>query len=90
MKCIAVYTDDFASFSDIFEKVLSTPLADNEEQTIDGIAVSDSGEVPTHYIDRMRNKHDVAVMKEKDRNITILQHGRLFEILLPNEENMVH
>jgi hypothetical protein len=42
--------------------------------------------VPEHYVDRMRSKLDVVVMKEKERDITILQHGNLFEILLPEQE----
>ena len=83
MKCISVYTRNFEAFSDIYEKVLNTELKDNEELVIDGITVSESGEVPAHYIDKMRTKAGVVVMKEKNRDITILQHGDVFEILLP-------
>lgn len=90
MKCIAVYTNDFELFSDIYEKVLNTPLGENEEKEIDGITVSESGNVPEHYIDRMRTKRDVVVMKEKDRDITILQHRDVFEIFIPENEIVVH
>jgi len=90
MKCIAVYTNDFEVFSDIYEKVLSTPLADNEETEIEGITISESGDVPDHYIERMSVKPDVVVMKVKDQNITILQHGEVFEIFIPENEIVVH
>lgn len=43
MKCISVYTKDFEVFSDIYEKVLSTPLEENEEKQVEGVMVSDSG-----------------------------------------------
>ncbi|MEF3301722.1 NAD/NADP transhydrogenase alpha subunit [Paenibacillus sp. GYB003] len=90
MKCIAVYTNDFELFSDIYEKVLSTPLADNEETEIEGVTISESGDVPEHYIERMRVKPDVVVMKVKEQNITILQHGEVFEIFIPENENVLH
>ncbi len=90
MKCIAVYTNDFEVFYDIYDKVIATPLADNEETTVDGVAVSESGTVPANYLERMRLKPEVVVMKEKQRNITILQHGDVFEIFIPENENMVH
>ena len=90
MKCIAVYTNDFELFSDIYEKVLDTPLAENEEKEIDGIVVSESGDVPEHYIERMRSKLNVVVMKVKEKDITILQHGDVFEILIPELESVVH
>lgn len=88
MKCISVYTQDFELFSDIYEQVLETPLSDNEEKVVEGVTVSESGEVPDHYLTRMKSKSDVVVMKIKDRDITILQHSGMFEILLPgaNEE----
>jgi hypothetical protein len=87
MKCISVYTNNFEVFSDIYEKVLSTPLADNEEKEVEGVMISESGEVPDHYLERMKTKADVVVMKVKEKDITILQHGELFEILLPSEQN---
>ena len=86
MKCIAVYTKNFEVFSDIYEEVLRTPLADNEEKVVEGVTISESGEVPANYLDRMKIKPDVVVMKVKGQSITILQHGDLFEILLPQEE----
>lgn len=84
MKCISVYTDSFAQFSDIYEAVLTANWSENEERDFEGVTVSESGEVPEHYLDRMRTRPDVVVMKEKDRDITILQHGVVFEILLPS------
>ncbi|TMV51193.1 NAD/NADP transhydrogenase alpha subunit [Paenibacillus mesophilus] len=90
MKCIAVYTNDFEVFSDIYEKVISTPLAENEETEIEGVMVSESGDVPENYIERMRTKPDVVVMKVREKDITILQHGEVFEIFIPENENVVH
>ncbi|WP_199614866.1 NAD/NADP transhydrogenase alpha subunit [Paenibacillus alkalitolerans] len=86
MKCISVYTKDFERFSDIYDKVLNTKLSQDEETVVEGVTISESGDVPEHYVDRMRSKLDVVVMKEKERDITILQHGDLFEILLPDRE----
>jgi hypothetical protein len=42
MKCIAVYTSNFEVFSDIYEQVINTPLADNEEKIVEGITISES------------------------------------------------
>lgn len=89
MKCISVYTDKFDAFSDIFEEVVATEMNENEEKEIEGITVSHSGDVPEHYLERMSQKTEVVVMKDKQRNITILQHGQVFEILLPTLENAV-
>ncbi|WP_458122041.1 NAD/NADP transhydrogenase alpha subunit [Paenibacillus sp. Z6-24] len=83
MKCISVYTDNFEQFSDIFEQIVAEELAENEEKVVEGITVNYSGDVPEHYIERMAQKRDVVVMKDKGRGITILQHGKLFEILVP-------
>lgn len=85
MKCISVYTDNFELFSDVFEKVLEIELQENDEREIDGLTVSDSGDVPEHYLERMAVKPEVVVMKDKSRGITILQHGKVFEILIPSE-----
>lgn len=90
MKCIAVYTNNFEVFSDIYEEVLKTPLKDNEEKVIEGITVSESGEVPEHYLDKMKTKPEVVVMKVKDSDITILQHRDVFEIFIPSKENVLH
>jgi hypothetical protein len=87
MKCISVYTKDFALFSDIYEQIMDAPPADNEELIIEGVTVSDAGEVPDQYIERMRVKPEVVVMKEKERNVTILQHGEVFEICLPSTQS---
>lgn len=90
MKCISVYTNNFEVFSDIYEQILETPLADNEEKEVGGITVSESGSVPENYLDRMRSKPEVVVMKVRNKNITILQHGDVFEILIPEKENVLH
>ncbi|MDF2667731.1 MAG: hypothetical protein K0R67_37 [Paenibacillus sp.] len=90
MKCIAVYTNDFELFSDIFEKVINTPLGVDEETEVDGVTIFESGDVPENYLDRMKTKPDVVVMKHRDRNITILQHGEVFEIFIPENEIVVH
>ncbi|MFC4101024.1 NAD/NADP transhydrogenase alpha subunit [Paenibacillus xanthanilyticus] len=86
MKCISVYTKDFGLFSDIYEEIMDAPPAENEEKVIEGVTVSGAGEVPEQYIERMRVKPEVVVMREKERNVTILQHGDVFEICLPSAE----
>ncbi|MCR8660631.1 NAD/NADP transhydrogenase alpha subunit [Paenibacillus endoradicis] len=86
MKCISVYTNSFEQFSDIYEQVLESPPQDNEDILVEGITVSGSGHVPTQYIERMRVKPEVVVMREKARDIMILQHGNVFEICLPSDE----
>ncbi|KIL40055.1 NAD/NADP transhydrogenase alpha subunit [Gordoniibacillus kamchatkensis] len=90
MKCIAVYTNNFEVFSDIYEEVLKTPLKENEEKVIEGVTVSESGEVPEHYLNKMKTKPEVVVMKVKDSDITILQHRDVFEIFIPSKENALH
>jgi hypothetical protein len=80
MKCITVYTNNFEVFSDLYPQILSTPMSEDEEKVLEGITISESGEVPVHYLDRMRIKPDVAVMKAD--GTTILQHGEVFEILV--------
>jgi hypothetical protein len=90
VKCIAVYTKNFGVFSDIYEEVLKTPLKENEEKIIEGVTVSESGDVPEHYLEKMKTKPEVVVMKVKDSDITILQHRDVFEIFIPTQENMLH
>lgn len=90
MKCISVYTKDFEVFSDIYEEILNTPFEENEEKEFEGVVVSEAGIVPDNYLDRMKVKPDVVVMKIKDTDITILQHGDVFEILLPEKEIVVN
>ncbi|TBL79677.1 NAD/NADP transhydrogenase alpha subunit [Paenibacillus thalictri] len=90
MKCISVYTSDFEVFSDIYEKVLATPIAENEEKQVEGVTVNGSGEVPESYLDRMKLKPDVVVMKLKSKDITILQHKNVFEIFIPEGKSMIH
>ncbi|USB34832.1 NAD/NADP transhydrogenase alpha subunit [Paenibacillus sp. YPG26] len=89
MKCISVYTDNFELFSDMFEQVIEINLNENDERELEGITISDSGEVPEHYLERMAKKPEVVVMKDKNRGITILQHGKVFEILIPSDESEV-
>ena len=86
MKCISVYTDSFEQFSDMFEEVIGLKLGEHDEREVEGVTVSDSGEVPEHYLERMSAKPEVVVMKDRTRGITILQHGKVFEILLPTDE----
>jgi len=86
LKCISVYTGNFEAFSDIFEQVLNTTLHADEELEIDGIVVSEAGEVTPDYVERMRVRPEVVVMKHKMRDITIFQHGGVFEIILPDKE----
>lgn len=90
MKCISVYTKNFDLFSDIYEEILAVSFADNEEKEFQGVVVSEAGIVPDNYLDRMKVKPEVVVMKIKDTEITILQHGDVFEILLPEKESMVN
>lgn len=90
MRCISVYTDNFEQFSDIYEKVMNSSLKDDEEIEVDGITVYGAGEVPDQYLDRMKQKRDVVVMRVKSEGVTILQHGSIFEIIVPERENMVH
>ncbi|RCX23369.1 hypothetical protein DFP94_101968 [Fontibacillus phaseoli] len=89
MKCISVYTDNFELFSDVFEKVIEIELQENDERELEGVTVSDSGEVPKHYLERMSVKPEVVVMKDRSKGITILQHGKVFEILIPSEADEV-
>ena len=86
MNCISVYTNNFELFSDIYEQVLEAPPEEHEDIVVEGITVSGSGDVPEQYIERMRAKPEVVVMRDKERNIMILQHGNVFEICLPTEE----
>ncbi|AOZ91273.1 NAD/NADP transhydrogenase alpha subunit [Paenibacillus crassostreae] len=89
MKCISVYTNNFEQFSDIFETIVDAEFAENEEKEVEGITVSHSGEVPEHYFERMSQKPEVVVMRDKSRGVTILQHGSVFEILIPDLEGAV-
>lgn len=82
-RCITVYTKDYDRFSDVYEEILNTDFSDEEEKEIDGITFIASTDVPDDYIDRMREKQDAAIMNEKERGITIVQHGEVFEIFLP-------
>jgi hypothetical protein len=89
MKCVTVYTNNYEVFSDLFDDLQNIELRENEEREIDGVTVSDAGEVEVGYIEMMRQKPEVAVMKVKKKNITLLQHGNVFEILYHNDPPVV-
>lgn len=80
MKCITVYTNSLEVFSDLYPQIVQQVMGDDEEKVIEGVTISESGEVPEHYIEKMRKKPNVAILKAGDN--TILQHGKVFEILL--------
>lgn len=82
MRCISVYTEDFARFSDILDDVLGVKLARDEQTVIDGVTVHASGDVPQHYVERMRKKKHVVIMRDEQRGLVILQHGDVFEVLV--------
>ncbi|MOA48359.1 hypothetical protein D3C78_1710940 [compost metagenome] len=63
-------------------------LQENDERELEGVLVSDSGEVPAHYLERMSVKPEVVVMKDRDKGVMILQHGKVFEILIPSEGDL--
>jgi uncharacterized beta-barrel protein YwiB (DUF1934 family) len=85
-----VYTNDYSRFSDLYEQILRTPLGEHEEKMLDGVVFGDSGETSVEFLNRLKQKPEVAVLKLKDSEITILQHGDVFEIFLPESENVVH
>jgi len=87
MKCITVYTNSFEQFSDIYEEVVTKDLIENEDIVIEEITVSNLGFVDAEHIDRMRQKPEVVVMRDKARNYLILQHGEVFEICIPTQED---
>lgn len=88
MKCITVYTNRFDVFSDIYQEIINTPFKENEEIEMAGVVVSEAGHVPQNYIDRMKAKPEVVVMRDKEDDITILQHRDVFEILIPDREKV--
>jgi hypothetical protein len=81
MKCITVYTNNLTELSDILPELIATTLEENEEKQIDGITVSDAGDVPEDYIEKMKSKPEVAVLHTRKPPITILQHNNVFELL---------
>lgn len=83
MRCVSVYTKDFGVFSDICDAILALNLDEDEEVEIEGITISDAGIVDEDYIEKMRQKPEVAVLRVKKQNVTILQHGEVFEVLFP-------
>lgn len=84
VRCITVYTNNYEAFSGIYEEILGGTLGEYEEKEIEGITVSDAGSVPEDYVEKMKVKPEVAVMKIRRMGITILQHGNVFEILIPD------
>ena len=89
MLCITVYTADFELFSDVLEEVLKADLQEDEERELSGVTVINAGEVPEHYLQKMSVKPDVVVMRDNDRNLTILQHGDMVEIIVPDAKSVV-
>lgn len=89
MKCITVYTSSFEQFSDIYEEVVTKDLVENEDLVIEEVTVSNLGHVDAQHIERMRLKPEVVVMRDKARKYLILQHGDVFEICIPTEEDTV-
>ena len=83
MKCVTVYTKDYELFSDLYEKIMGDLPGQDEEKEIEGVTVSDSGDTPEDYIAKMKTKPDVAVLRVSKSDILILQHGEVFEILIP-------
>jgi hypothetical protein len=82
MKCLTVYTDNLTVLSDILPTVFTLSLGENEETQVEGITVSDVGEVPEDYVEKMKNKPEVAVLYTKNPPATILQHSNVFELLI--------
>ncbi|WP_027416230.1 hypothetical protein [Aneurinibacillus terranovensis] len=83
MKCVTVYTNNLTELSDILPTLLTTQLEENEEKQIEGVTVSDAGDVPEDYIEKMKSKPEVAVLFTKNPPVTILQHNNVFELLFP-------
>lgn len=81
MRCLTVYTDNLTELSDILPTLFTLSLQENEETQIEGITVSDVGEVPEDYVEKMKAKPEVAVLYTKKPPITILQHNNVFELL---------
>ena len=65
---------------------MNMPLSDNEERELEGVVFSESNDIDEEYLKRLKDKPEVVVMKIKDTNITILQHGEVFEIFIPSDE----
>ncbi|MDO3409670.1 NAD/NADP transhydrogenase alpha subunit [Saccharibacillus sp. CPCC 101409] len=84
MRCVTVYTNEFEKFSDIFEQVLISDIPENEDTEVEGVTVGSVSDIPEEYIEQMRVKPEVVVMRDKKRGITILQHGKIFEIFIPS------
>jgi hypothetical protein len=89
MRCLTVYTADFELFSDVLEEVLKAELQEDEEREFSGVTCINAGEVPEHYLQKMSVRPDVVVMRDNDRNLTILQHGDMFEIIVRNAKPIV-
>ena len=85
-KCITVYTKDYELFSDILDEIRALNLEPNEEKVVSGVTVADVGGVDSEYINTMRIKPEVAVLRVRGTDLTILQHGDVFEILSPSDE----
>ncbi len=85
-KCVTVYTKDYELFSDIFNEIRALDLEPNEEKVVQGVTVADVGGVDNEYIDTMRVKNEVAVLRVRGTDMMILQHGDVFELLTPTDD----
>jgi hypothetical protein len=80
---LVVHTESIEVFSDLFKEVEKLTLTEGQETEVEGVKVSGGGQVDEEYVNEMRIKPEVAVLKVRNKNITILQHGGLFEVLIP-------
>lgn len=83
MNVLKVYTKNIEVFSDLYAGLENLNLSEGQETELEGVKVSGGGQVEEEYLDEMRVKLDVAVLKVKRQNVTILQHGDMFEVLTP-------
>lgn len=86
-KRITVHTRDYEAFSDLFADLAGLSLSGEEEQQVSGITITNGGDVEAEYIQTMKTKPEVAVLRVRGQDTVILQHGDVFEILLPAPES---
>ncbi|HEU4965817.1 MAG TPA: NAD/NADP transhydrogenase alpha subunit [Bacilli bacterium] len=86
-KRITVHTRSYEAFSDLFAQIANLTLGADEEQQVEGVKITNDGDVEQDYLDTMKRKTDVAVLKVRGQATKILQHGDVFEILLPMPES---
>ncbi|ASS75024.1 hypothetical protein CIG75_08510 [Tumebacillus algifaecis] len=83
MNVLKVFTQNIEVFSDLYHLLENLSLTEGQETEVEGVKVSGGGQVDEEYLDTMRVKLDVAVLKVKPGNVTILQHSGMFEVLFP-------